>query len=302
MSKTRNVIPDVHADADRLDRTLRYLGTEQNVAFLGDFIDAGRTTSAPDDRAVLHRVRGLVEDKGAVAVMGNHELNAILFHRLGVDGVPLRQHSDRNRAQHRSFVEAFGIASNEALAWTDWFLTLPLWRDLDGLRLVHACWNQPDIDLIAERRPDGRLQEEDLPEIAAKDTNFGSAVNNLVTGPELRLPEGYSFHDAGGDERFDVRIAWWRPHARTWRQAALSVPDPSELPEFKLPECREISFYPADAPPVLVGHYKMTGPPAIEETRAACLDYPNTTCVYRWRGEAELDMRSLAAVARSEET
>lgn len=297
MSKTRNVIPDIHADPDRLDRTLRHLGTEQNLAFLGDFIDAGKATQAPDDRAVLHRVRGLVEDKGAVAVMGNHELNAILFHRriLRPDAPdrPMREWSPKNVRQHRSFLEAFGIGTWRAIEWTDWFLTLPLWRDLDGLRLVHACWNQPDIDLIAKRRPDGRLQEEDLAEVAAKQTDFARAVENLVSGPELRLPSGRSFRDFGNHIRHDVRIAWWRPRARTWRQAALSVPEPNELPGFDLPECREISFYPDDAPPVLVGHYKMTGTPSIEEARAACLDYPGTACAYRWQGEEALDVRSL---------
>ncbi|MCZ0964120.1 hypothetical protein [Paracoccus benzoatiresistens] len=57
-------------------------------------------------------MRGLF-DAGAVAVMGNHELNAILFHR------GLRADSKKNRDQNRSFVEAFGFATPEAMGQTD---------------------------------------------------------------------------------------------------------------------------------------------------------------------------------------
>ena len=67
------VIPDVHADMGRLRASLDAArGT--NVAFLGDFIDAGNSVEEPDDAAVLKKVRSLIEHSGALAVMGNHEL------------------------------------------------------------------------------------------------------------------------------------------------------------------------------------------------------------------------------------
>ncbi len=283
-----DVIPDIHADIDRLDVTLDALGTDAPLAFLGDFIDAGKSTRRSDDAAVLKRVRGIIDEGRGVAVMGNHELNAILYHTLGIDQAALRPHTEKNRAQHRSFVRQFGTATPQARLWTDWFLTLPLWQELGDLRLVHACWSQRDIDLIAGRRPDGRLCHEDLAEVAAEETDFAKAVKNLVTGPELQLPKGYTFRDAGGHLRHRVRIAWWRSEAETWGDAALSVPDPSELPQGDVPQSREVAFYPADAPPVLVGHYKMADAPCVEAPNAACLDYPKAICAYRWRGEDRL--------------
>lgn len=102
-----SVIPDIHADPDRLAASPKAAGGGQ-LAFLGDFIDAGHTVQRPDDRAVLHRVRGLIEDDGACAVMGNHELNAILFHTLGADREPLRKHDAKNRDQHSSFLAQIG--------------------------------------------------------------------------------------------------------------------------------------------------------------------------------------------------
>ena len=287
------VIPDIHADPERLSRSLATGAFSERLAFLGDFIDAGKSVSRPDDAEVLARVRRLIEDDDAVAVMGNHELNAILFHRLDSNGQPLRARDDKNRAQHRSFIERFGIGSDDALDWTEWFLTLPLWRDLGGLRLVHARWSDTAISTIAARRPDGRLRPDDLEEVARKETPFARAVDLLLSGPETALPAGIGFHDNSGHYRTQVRIAWWRADAPTWRAAALSVPNPECLPETEITDELGLDFYGEENPPVLVGHYKMRGAPRIETPQAACLDYPDTPCVYRWSGEQALRTTSL---------
>lgn len=288
---TRIIIPDLHADPDRLEASLKAAG-DTRFAFLGDFIDAGENASS-DDEAVLKRVRTLVEERNAVAIMGNHELNAILFHRTDEDGNPLREHSKKNRDQHKSFVDIFDIATPGALEWTEWFLTLPLWLELDRLRLVHACWDNDAIATVARRRPDGRLRPEDLPEVAAKKTPFAQAVETLTSGPEVPLPSGHSFHDIYGNERHNVRVAWWKAQRGTWRDVALSVPRPEELPDSQVSGTDGIPFYPDDAPPVFVGHYKMPGSPRIEWANAACLDYPAQPCVYRWEGEQRLQEGNL---------
>ena len=291
------VIPDLHADPDRLAASLRLVPPGARVAFLGDFIDAGRGVPRPDDAAVLDRVMALVETGAAVGVMGNHELNALLFHRLDAEGLPLRARDTKNAAQHRSFCARFGIGTPEALDRTAWFLTLPLWLDLDGLRLVHACWNPDAIATIAARRPDGRLRQEDLEEVARKESAFARAVDLLVSGPEIPLPPGVGFRDAAGHHRSRVRIAWWRSQARSWREAALSVPDPDGLPAGEIGIGHGITFPGTGDPPVLVGHYKMQGQPRIEGPVAACLDYPRTPCLYRWRGEGALRPEGLQVVA-----
>ncbi|WP_347917472.1 metallophosphoesterase [Paracoccus marcusii] len=290
------IIPDIHADWKRLEASLS-VAAGSRPAFLGDFIDAGKDQDQPDDRRVLDRVRGLVDGGQAVAVMGNHELNAILYHRRGADGLPLRAHSKKNRTQHLSFLDSFGVETAEATAWTDWFLeALPLWHDKGGLRLIHACWSEPEIALIRERRPDGRLRAEDLPEIAREDTEFGRAIKLVTSGREVPLPEGVSFIDKGGHRRHDIRLAWWRED-KTWRDAALSVPDRASLPDGALPEAVVTAAHPAGEGPVFVGHYKMDGAPCIENENVLCLDYPGTPCVYRWRGEARLDFQQLEVIA-----
>lgn len=221
--------------------------------------------------------------------MGNHELNAILFH------CGLREDTEKNRGQHASFLRTFGHATPEALNWTDWFQTLPLWLDLGGLRLVHACWRDEDIAIIAARRPDGRLHVDDLPEIGLESSEFGRAVKRLVSGPEVTLPSGVSFVDNGGVIRSEVRLAWWRNDLPTWRAAALSVQDVTIMPDTPLPDALRAEIYPSDATPVLVGHYKMLGTPQVSGV-AASLDYPNAACAYRWQEEETLKQEHLIIV------
>ena len=287
------VIPDIHADPSRLHASLD-AATGSNVAFLGDFIDAGNSVDMPDDASVLRKVRSLVDQEGALAVMGNHELNAILFHRRDKKGAPLRCHSSKNVSQHASFLDTIGFATPAAIEWTEWFLNLPLWIELDGLRLVHACWDQVSIDLIKSRRPDGRLLAEDLEEIALKRTDFAKAVEVLTSGPEVLLPGNHSFLDNKRSRRREVRLAWWKPQQGTWRELALAVPNVTELPDTPVIGCDAISIYGDDQPPVLVGHYKMKGEPRIEVGQAACLDYPEFRCVYHWSGERQLTKDKLS--------
>jgi hypothetical protein len=174
----------------------------------------------------------------------------------------------------------------EALKWTDWFLTLPLWLELDGFRLVHACWDDDAIATVAERRPDGRLRVEDLLEVSEKKTKFAKAVERLTSGPEVELPNDIKFHDKNKHPRGHVRIAWWKAQIGTWREVALSVPDLSELPDAPVSGAENVPLYLNDAPPVFVGHYKMQGSPRLEGHNAICLDYPTEPCVYLWNGEA----------------
>ncbi|MFT4013063.1 MAG: hypothetical protein QM682_06610 [Paracoccus sp. (in: a-proteobacteria)] len=292
----RAIIPDLHADPRRLDASLAAAGAG-GLAFLGDFIDAFPGAPADGDLAVLRRVRDLIDDHGALAVMGNHELNAILFHRRDTAGAFLRPHSAKNLGQHQSFIQQFGIETPQALDWTGWFLrALPLWRDAGSFRLVHACWSDAAVRTIRARRPDARLQPEDLPEIASESTDFGRAVKLLVSGPEATVPGWKGFLDHKGNRRRQVRLSWWSG-GPTWRDQALSIPDPLDLPDDPVPAELTAPRYPADAPPVFAGHYKMRGAPRLDCANVLCLDYPASPCLYLHCGEAALDPRNLRVLA-----
>lgn len=290
-----SVVPDIHADADRLRRTISMVEPSEQIVFLGDLIDAGSGVAKPADREVLEMAYGLISEGRAIGIMGNHELNAILFHRQGHDG-PLRAHSDKNRQQHDSFISAFGISTHDAIRWTNWFLeALPLWREINGLRVAHAYWGDEQIRVISQRRPDGFLTESDIAEIGEGKSAFAEAVKLLVSGPELRLPDGCCFTDMYGYKRDEVRIAWWGDSEVRWKEAALSVPNLEELPDCIVPFNPLTNLRPKRGP-VLFGHYKIGGRPRLLSGSTACLDFPDVPCFYSWRGEAVLSAANLFPV------
>lgn len=296
-----DIIPDIHADIDRLVRTLSYLGyrkTDQSwvhpegrmAAFLGDFIDTGEQNAA-----VISLVRAMEQRGHAMAIMGNHELNALLYHEPGSnsDGTNdgyMRAHIAKNTDQHQTFLNEFPVGHPQTRDVLDWFLTLPVFLELPGLRLVHACWDTTHIETIRWRNPDGRLRRSDLQELALENqaTPFAKAVLHTLKGAEAELPHPHSFLDKSQHRRTAVRLKWWQEDACTWRSAALSVPDVSDLPETLVATETGINFYGATEKPVFFGHYKRLGQPLLDAPNAQCLDYPHHACAYRWDGESEL--------------
>ena len=136
-----DLIGDIHGHADALEQLLRTLGysrgkgayrhPERQVIFLGDFIDRG-----PKIRETLEIVRPMVDSGAALSVMGNHELNALAFHTPDptTPGSHLRPHNEKNSRQHAETMRQ--IPSGELSSYLEWFGTLPLWLELDGLRVV----------------------------------------------------------------------------------------------------------------------------------------------------------------------
>src|SRR5580692_967366 len=134
------LIGDIHGHADELVQLLKALGyqkaqsvyrhPERKVIFLGDFIDRG-----PKIRQVLEIVRPMIEEGKALAVMGNHELNALAYHTEDPEKPEafLRQHSEKNVEQHCKTIEQ--LKPDELKSALAWFRTLPMWLEVDGLRV-----------------------------------------------------------------------------------------------------------------------------------------------------------------------
>ncbi|MGT2799596.1 metallophosphoesterase [Streptococcus marmotae] len=62
------VIGDVHGKAGMLELVLQHWNEQDQLILLGDLIDRGENS-----RAVLERVKHLVDSKGAICLSGNHE-------------------------------------------------------------------------------------------------------------------------------------------------------------------------------------------------------------------------------------
>ena len=223
-----DVIGDVHGHAEQLEKLLEILGfrrrhrawrhPDRTAVFVGDLIDR-----RPDQQlATLRLVRSMVDAGSAHVVLGNHEFNAVAFATVNPSTVDYcRPHSDKNRHQHQAFLDEVGFGSPLHRAVVDWFRSLPLWLDLGGLRVVHACWSDADIEHLSGLvSPDHTLTGEVVVGGSTKGTRTYEAVENVLKGPELAMDGAYYF-DKDGHRRGRARARWWDATATTLRQAAL---------------------------------------------------------------------------------
>jgi hypothetical protein len=310
-----DIIGDIHGQADKLEMLLARLGYQKKFGdwahpsrqaiFVGDFIDRG-----PAQLRSVNTVRRMVENGSALAVMGNHEFNAIAWHTPDPHyaGDFLRSHHSpkwgaKNRHQHERFLAEVEHDPEVHAEVIDWFKSLPLWLDLPDIRVIHACWHGRFINWLqagfvgtdrqlsdallepATREPTNEEEKDNA------DPSLFKAVEALTKGIEIPLPDGHSFHDKDGIERGRVRVRWWDLEARTYRTAAMLPTDVREqLPDIEIPEHAGIGL--PDTRPVFFGHYWLTGTPGVLAPTAACVDYSagkgGALVAYRWDGEGLL--------------
>lgn len=94
-----DIIGDVHGHASLLKKLLIKLGYEKTngsyfhpsrkAIFVGDFINRGS-----EIRKTIRIIRTMVENGNAFAILGNHEINAILFHLKDKGGNNKNEFSD----------------------------------------------------------------------------------------------------------------------------------------------------------------------------------------------------------------
>jgi len=294
-----DVIGDIHGEADKLLALLSKLGysqaggawthPERCAIFVGDLIDRG-----PKQLETVDTVRAMVESGTAQCLLGNHEFNAVAWVTEDPErpGHYLRDHhKDGNQHQHQAFLDAVAGTSRHKEI-TDWFRTLPMWLDLGGVRVVHACWHEESMTVLRPvLGPTQTLTAEAVLRSSRYQDPVFEALEVVCQGPEVRLPEGVTFDDKGGKVRHEVRVRWWLDDLSTYRKAAIGPPgDMAMIPDGPLPA--DWRGHPYSGPPVLFGHYWFSGKPAVISPRFACLDFSvargGPLVAYRWDGEAEL--------------
>ncbi|MEO8446758.1 MAG: metallophosphoesterase [bacterium] len=293
-----DIIGDIHGYADELEQLLTRLGydnksgyyshPDRKAIFVGDFIDRG-----PKIRETLFIVRSMIENDAALATMGNHEYNALCYHTHGTDGKPLRKHNIKNKEQHEATLDQFTEYADEWKSYLNWFRDLPVFLELEGIRIIHACW---DRDNIASLPVDLKFTEEFLIELHSekhyKRSALYFAIHECLKGREHKMPEGASFCDKTGNVKYEMRIKWYRdPRKSNYEDYYME-----DIPELN-GKCVDINslekdyFYDEDIP-VICGHYWFRGNPQIESGNVACVDYSvakeGKLIAYRWNGEKVL--------------
>lgn len=257
---------------------------------MGDYIDRGIHF-----REVVELVMAMQRAGSAIALMGNHEYNALCFHTEIGGGQYLRAHSNKNIAQHCATLVSFGLDSflKEAL---DWFYTLPVFWEDAALRVVYACWDPHHLDFLRQRLVDKRFTPELLPESAEKKSDFYEAIETVLKGREMPLPDGRSFADKDLNRRNEIRVKWWEhPEGRSFRDYAVKIEKGYEDLHEPIPtDITTGPIYGDFEKPVFLGHYWIENPtPELQKHNVCCLDYSvakkGKLVAYRFNGETELN-------------
>lgn len=310
-----DVIGDIHGHGAKLRGLLDQLGyverdgvsvhPDRTAIFVGDFVDRG-----PQQLEVLSIVRAMVEAGSALAVMGNHEFNALAYNteHPSRPGEYLRPHTDKNAHDHGAFLSQLDEAARHE--WCAWFATLPLFLDLGVLRVVHACWHEPTMQWIEGRLGGSHFRSvDDL--VAATDKvtpdELYEAIEIILKGPEIDLEEFElpAFLDSEGNVRRRARFRWWDQRSTTLDRLVVMPGGTTTVDKHPYPNLSEVVVAPDHAArrtyegtvPVVYGHYWRDDEPThLEDWTAttACVDFSagkhGPLVAYRWSGETVIDV------------
>lgn len=299
-----DIIGDIHGHYDLLIRMLDKLGYQNSgesylhpggrkVIFTGDFINRG-----PKIRKTVNLIRKMVESGDALTVLGNHELNAILYETMDKQGKFLQKHLPQFKLPLMKTFDEYRNYPEEFKEVVKWFRTLPVYLDLGNLRVVHGCWSDEHVATIQEfMNGEIRLKKSFLRTYVTNKT-LNTALNELIKGVELQLPRDLLIKDNNGVIQRNFRIKWWEDAiGKTFSD--LSFGNRFELPAYTIPKeiVPRTYPYPADAPPVFLGHYCLNNKALIFQDNICCID----TCVvrtqkltaYRWNGESKLNEENI---------
>jgi hypothetical protein len=273
-----DIIGDIHGHAEELKIILQKMGytlkgdtwthLERKAIFVGDYIDRGS-----EIKETLRIVKAMVDAGTALAIMGNHEYNALAFNYHNHTGGHIREHNEKNVKQHEETLRQF---SNHKKEWDDylaWFENLPLFREIDGLRIVHACWDDKHIAYLKEMN--GPLTREILLKAHDKDNYkmIWEVFEETLKGKEITLPNGEYFIDKDGNIRTECRTRWWLGSTNlTYDQYLFHAPDNVKPQKVSSEDWAE--GYDKSTPAVFFGHYWLEDEtPQWQASNVCCLDY-----------------------------
>jgi hypothetical protein len=270
-----DLIGDIHGHADKLKSLLNCLGykmdgesyihPERKVVFVGDYIDRG-----PKIPETLTIVKKMVDSGNAIALMGNHEYNAICFNLKARNGDFVRKHSIKHFLQHYETLRQFQNRQEEYDDFIDWFLTLRLFYEADAFRAVHACWDSGNIAFLKDVLQNDRVTPEIILQ-TYESKKLYRAIDETLKGKEITLKEGLFFYDKDGNKRNEIRIKWWEDASQHTYQS-YSVLKMDLLPNVPIVG-NHGNHYSHEEKPIFFGHYWLQGKPSLYRNNICCLDY-----------------------------
>jgi hypothetical protein len=291
-----DIIGDIHGHLDELVSLLIKLGyTLQNgiwkngnriPVFVGDYIDRG-----PKIFETLKLVRDLTESGNGIALMGNHEYNFICMHNYDSNGMPFRKRSESNL---KNITETLQALSNgdDLETYLKWMEHLPIIAFNDSVRVVHAQWHQPSIELIINSSITA-LNQSGLAQVF-QNKELKNALDISMKGQEVELPESHHFFDKDKNKRGEARLKWWNQLASNIMDDAFaSLPEEVKNDSFPIELLNTIDPYLSTEAPVFFGHYWMKPSDfGLLSDNICCLDFSvakgGNVAGYQFEGESVL--------------
>ncbi len=310
-----DVIGDIHGKAPLLEKLLRALGYRKGrsgayqahdrmAVFLGDLVDRGER-----QLETVRIVRSMCDAGTASCVLGNHELNAVMYatEDPSSPGRYLRRHSEANERQHEMFLKEFGdVDAPLHREWIGWFKTLPMWLRRYDFMAVHACYD-PVSMTVTRAATDGTLCLEgarSLGAMSSKLSSAGRAADVLLKGPEVRLPYSLKFTDKNGQSRRKMRVRWWQDSASNLYDDGISLnctkEEEARLRTMTPPYTRKA---PDITGLVFIGHYWLhpTDDPRPLSQKVICCDFSagigGPLCAYSHEFGFEADPKRFTLVS-----
>ncbi|MBK5194348.1 MAG: metallophosphoesterase [Flavobacteriaceae bacterium] len=294
-----DIIGDVHGHADQLKSLLKKMGYQlvddcyshptRKAVFVGDFINRG-----PKIRETLILIRKMVEKESAYAILGNHELYAVLYYLRDIEGKYYKKRIPKYQLQINQTLEEFAPHKAELKSHLKWLRTLPIFLDFGDIRIIHACWDDENVKLLKDTITGPKLKKTILREIALNVTEFSRSFWESCKGLDFQLPKDLLIFDDEGRPHRSFRMKWWdTPKGKTFKD--ISLESRFDLPAYIIPSeiIQQRKPYPKNDPIVFFGHYCLKQCCGILEENLCCVD----SCVtrtgkllaYRWDGEKKLN-------------
>jgi len=300
-----DIIGDVHGHAQLLKKLLLTLGykktasgyahPERKAIFVGDFVNRG-----PQIKKTIRVIRSMVESGNAFAILGNHELYLIIDH--------LRSRKTVSPKKDISVIKTVNEFSEDPEEWNDhikWLRSLPLFLELNGLRIVHACWSDEAVEFLKKNLPPGKIKKDVFRKLR-KEPGSPLAKNIwlLTKGILFSMPGDLKIISNKGVSPRNFRIKWWEdPYDKTFGQ--LSFEAKYQLPEYTIPPqiLPDSLPYGENDPPLFFGHYcRKDGPHIISHNLCcidACIAGSKSLLAYRWDGETALTEDKICRVKKT---
>ena len=302
-----DIIGDVHGYASLLKKLLVELGYKKTengfshpsrkAVFVGDFINRG-----PEIRKTVRIIRKMVENGNALAILGNHEIYAIIYSLKEKNGSPLIKSPGKNFLSFYKTINQFSGVEDEWKSHLKWMAELPLYIDLGSIRVVHACWSEKAINVINRAKNEGLSNKKIFRKVYKKTkSDLSKSVMILTKGIDFEIPHDLKIMNNKGVSPRTFRMRWWEnPLGKTFEE--LSFESKYQLPHYEVPKqiLPNIESYPEKAPIVFFGHYCRHAGPYIIKPNVCCVDScvagTKTLSAYQWHGENELNYNNLIHV------